>query len=171
MSAHDRIRRQQCTLQAEGYLELGMASHALAALDRSGPADTWSVHALYLKGEALRSLSRFREAIEPLSSAAQAEPRNIHIWLALGWCYKRTGRIDLAIESLEEALLAEPDNALVNYNLACYWALAKSKRQALAYLERAFELEDHYRVLVADEPDFDPIRSDPDFQSMVRVTV
>jgi tetratricopeptide (TPR) repeat protein len=171
MSAHDRIRRQQCALQAEGYLELGMASHALSALDRAGPPETLTSHALYLKGEALRSLSRFREAIEPLTSATQSDPRNIHIWLALGWCYKRTGRIDLAIESLEEALLAEPDNALVSYNLACYWSLAKGKRQALAYLERAFELDDDYRTLVADEPDFDPLRSDPDFRAMVRVTV
>lgn len=171
MTSHDRIRRQQCATQAEGYLELGMPEHALRALDRAGPVDTLSVHALYLKGEALRSLSRFREAIEPLTAAAQGEPRNVHIWLALGWCYKRMARIDLAIESLEEALLAEPDNALVNYNLACYWSLAKGKRQALSYLERAFELEDHYRSLVADESDFDALRSDPDFRSMVRVTV
>jgi Flp pilus assembly protein TadD len=158
-------------MQAEGYLELGMPLHALDVLARVGSSDRLSDHGLYLKGEGLRALGRYREAIEPLSRAAQGDPRNIHVWLALGWCHKRTGRIDLAIESLEEALAVEPNDALVNYNLACYWAVANSKRQSLAYLERAFELEDHYRALVADEPDFDTIRSDPGFQSLVRVTV
>jgi tetratricopeptide (TPR) repeat protein len=174
VNPHDRIRRQQCVQQAEGYLELGMPLHALAILDRAGPSDTLSDHALYLKGEGLRALGKYREAIEPLARAAQGDPQNVHAWLALGWCYKRTNRIDLAIESLEEALAAEAGdelNALVNYNLACYWAVANSKRQALAYLQRAFNLEDHYRTLVASEPDFDTIRSDPGFQSLLRVTV
>lgn len=158
-------------MQAEGYLELGMANHALDVLDRMGPPDTLSDHALYLKGEGLRSLGRYREALDPLSRATQGNPRNIAAWLAMGWCHKRTGRIDLAIESLEEALGVEPNDALVNYNLACYWAVANSRRQALAYLERAFEIEERYRSLVADEPDFDSLRSDPGFQALVRVTV
>lgn len=171
MNAHDRVRRQQFVLQAEGYLELGMAQHALDVLARVGDPETLPGHGLYLTGEALRSLGRFREAIEPLTRASQADPGNIHIWLALGWCYKRVSRIDLAIESLEEALSAEPNDALVNYNLACYWAVANSKRQALGYLQKALDLDDHYRALIADEPDFDPIRTDPGFQALVRVTV
>ena len=171
MSAHDRIRRQQLILQAEGYLELGMADHALAVIARVGVADSLPIHALYLQGEALRALDRYHEAIEPLQRAAQAEPGNIHVWLALGWCHKRTARLDLAIESLEEALAVEPNDALIRYNLACYWALAKNKRQALTYLAQAFDLKDDYRSLVAAEPDFDALRNDPAFQALVRVTV
>lgn len=118
-----------------------------------------------------RALGGFGEALDPLSRAALGSPNEIHIWLALGWCYKRTGRIDLAIESLEEALAVAPNDALVNYNLACYWSVAGNKRQALAYLTRSFDLKEHYRRLVASEPDFDAIRSDPSFQALMRVTV
>jgi len=171
VSNHDRIRRQQMFLQAEGYLELGMPLHALDVLERCGSPDTLPDHALYLQGESLRSLNRFREALEPLRRAAAGSPNNIHIWLAIGWCQKRLGRLDLAIEALEEALAAEPDDALVNYNLACYWSLAQNKHNALTYLARAFDLKEDYRTLVADEPDFDPIRNDPGFQSLIRVTV
>jgi Flp pilus assembly protein TadD len=171
VSARDRVRRQQLVLQAEGYLELGMARHALALLDRCGDNGTLPDHALYLKGQSLRELGRYREAIEPLSRAAKGEPENISIWLALGWCYKRTGKLDRAIESLEEALAVDPNEALVHYNLACYWSLAHNKRQALAYLAKAFDLEDEYRALVAAESDFDAIRDDPAFQALVRVTV
>ena len=38
-------------------------------------------------------------------------------------------------------------------------------------LSRAFDLKDEYRSLVASESDFDPIRNDPVFQALVRVTV
>ena len=171
MPSHDRIRRQQMVQQAEGYLELGMPRHALDVLARYGQSDSLPGHALYLQGEGLRALGQFRDALDPLSRAAQVSPNDIHIWLALGWCYKRTGRIDLAIESLEEALAVEPDDALVNYNLACYWSVAGNKRQVLKYLSRSFDLKEHYRTLVATEPDFDAIRSDPSFQALVRVTV
>lgn len=171
MSPHDRIRRQQLMMQAEGYLELGMAAHALDVLGRFGDSATLPNHALYLKGQSLRELGQFREALEPLSRAAQASPDNVSVWLALGWCYKRIGKLDRAIESLEEALLAEPGDALVHYNLACYWSLAKNKRQALAYLSRALDLEDEYRALIADESDFDAVRDDPAFQTLTRVTV
>jgi Flp pilus assembly protein TadD len=171
VTSHDRVRHQQLVSQAEGYLELGMARHALDVLNRWGDPVTLPDHALYLKGQSLRELGRCREALEPLSRAAKGDPDNISIWLALGWCYKRTGKLDRAIESLEEALVADPDDALVHYNLACYWSLAHNKRQALAYLARAFDLEEEYRRLVTDESDFDAIRDDPSFQALVRVTV
>jgi Flp pilus assembly protein TadD len=170
-SPHDRIRRQQLLMQAEGYLELGMADHALAVLARCGDPELLPDHGLYLMGQSLRELGRFREALDPLWQAAQRNPDNVSIWLALGWCYKRTGKLDRAIESLEEALNVEPNDALVHYNLACYWSLAKNKRQALTYLAKAFKLEDEYRRLVAAESDFDPLRNDPAFQALIRVTV
>jgi tetratricopeptide (TPR) repeat protein len=148
-----------------------MARHALDVLTRCGDDDSLTDHALYLKGQCLRELGRYREALDPLWRAAQGNPDNVSIWLALGWCYKRTGKLDRAIESLEEALSADPSDALVHYNLACYWSLARNKKQALAYLAKAFDLEDEYRSLVRAETDFDPIRDDPAFQALIRVTV
>jgi len=171
VSSLDRIRRQQLVIQAEGYLELGMAAHALAVLERCGDDDLLPDHALYLKGQSLRELGRHREALEPLARSAQANPDNVGTWLALGWCYKRTGKLDRAIESLEEALAVEPNDALVHYNLACYWSLVQNKRQALSYLSRALDLEDNYRNLISAESDFDSIRNDPAFRALVRVTV
>jgi len=72
---------------------------------------------------------------------------------------------------LEEALQVEPGDALLHYNLACYWSLAGGKRRALKYLAAALRIDSEYRDLVDAEHDFDPIRDDPDFVSLVSVIV
>ena len=169
MSSRDRIRRQLIIRQAEGYLELGMAQHALDVLDAAKETET--AHALYLRGEALRELGRFQDALVPLTEAADRDPANTHVWLALGWCHKRTGRLDLAIEALEEALSVAPEEALLHYNLACYWSLAGNKRQCLLFLSQAIDMEPDYRDLVPGESDFDTVRGDPAFKALLSVIV
>ena len=75
--------------------------------------------------------------------------------LALGWCYKRTNRLAQAIDSLARALRDHPDQALLHYNLACYWSLAGNTPNALRELSIALELNSELRSLVAREADFD----------------
>ena len=171
MSSYDRQRRQKILSQAEGYIELGMPKHALdvIAQERANAIVDGQIH--YLGGEALRMLERYDEALDSLQLAAEAMPDNVHVWLALGWCHKRTDALDLAIEALEIALEIDPSEAIIHYNLACYWSLAHNKQFALDYLSRAFEIDSNYRDLVEDEPDFNPLRSDSDFQSLMTVIV
>jgi len=165
------IRRKQIERQAEGYLELGMPQYALDNLDRLGGDENLGPRGLFLRGEALKELQRYQEALSTLKRAAEAMPGVVHVLLSLAWCYKRTERVDAAIESMEQALEMEPERALLHYNLACYLSLAGNKARALVHLSRAFELESEYRALVDGEPDFDPIRSDPDFQSLLGLGV
>ena len=136
----DRVRRIKLQQQAEGYLEIGMPRQALAVLDRIADVGQRNWRTLYLRGEALSAMGRYGEALVPLGRVAEAEPENTHAWLALGWCYKRTGRMDLAIDALEAALAADPEEAIIHYNLACYWCVAGDKRQTLAYFEQALAL-------------------------------
>jgi len=167
MSNQARVRRMKIQREAEGYLELGLPQRAIDTLGRLGDPSNFCAHSLYLWGEALRAMDRYEEALGPLGQAADIDPENIHVWLALGWCQKRVGRIDLAIEALEEALVADPSEALLHYNLACYWSLAGNKERALGYLGQALSIDANYRELIDDEADFDPLRADPDFRAVV----
>jgi tetratricopeptide (TPR) repeat protein len=171
MSLEQRIRRQQMMRRVEGYLELGMPRHALEVLESCIDPQALDGHAVYLRGEALRSLERYAEAVSWLQKAAERMPDEIHVLLALGWCHKRTGRLDLAIEALTQALKIDAGEAIIHYNLACYWSLAGNKRHVLKHLSRALEMDAKYRDLVHDEPDFTPMRDDPDFQSLTSVVV
>jgi Flp pilus assembly protein TadD len=165
-TADGRIRRIKIQREAEGYLELGLPQHSLRTLDRLGDPADFDVDALYLWGEGLQALERPYDALVPLERAARLAPRDVRVRIALGWCYKRTGRLDLAIRGLEQILPYALDEAIVYYNLACYYSLAGKRRQSLRYLIRALNLDEVYRELVETEPDFDPIRNDPQFKAI-----
>ena len=160
----DRIVRQLD--QAEGYLMLGLPARALELLQARPDWATMQFEASLLTGEALRALGRFREALKPLETAAALRPDDSGVALALGWCYKRTHRLAQAIDALERAGRAHPDEPLLHYNLACYWSLAQNAPRALDELATALDLEPDLRDRIADEPDFDPIRSHPDFERL-----
>jgi len=187
VSTYSRIQRQQLLQEVEGYLDLvmvlsdryplsvasrdGIAKRALGTLRRLEPETRESAIALHLKGQAYRVMERYDEAIEPLKAAKEAEPENFHILLALGWCYKRVHKIDAAIQVLEDALAVCPDEAIIHFNLACYWSLANNVPLALVYLAQSFDLDPKYRDMVQDEADFDPLRNHPEFVALTSVIV
>ncbi len=166
MSCTDRLRSRKIRREAEGFLELGMPQHALQALGRLGDPAQFNAETLCLWGEGLHEMGRYFEALMPLERAARLAPGDIRVHLALGWCYKRTGRLDLAIEALKRSLKSNPGEALLHYNLACYLSLAGLRRQSLAHLALSLAVDPAYYQMVDEESDFDPIRSDPEFQAI-----
>ena len=171
MSGPNRIRLKRLIREAEGYLELGMARHALDVLSRVREPGTFKAQTLYLTGEALRTTGRFEEAIPLFLRAAELAPSHIPVRVALGWCLKRTGRLDLAIQALEQARDIDSGDSLVQYNLACYWSLAGNCRRSIDHLRRAIAINARFRDLVGKESDFDPIRDNPEFQALATVIV
>ncbi len=183
----NRIQRKQVLREAEGYLDLvmalsdrwpltddvriAMAQRAITTLDRLDHYGPRQAHQLYLRGQAYRVLEDYPQAIKALEESAAIDSDCLHTWLALGWCHKRVNRLDFAIQSLEEALAVDPTEAIIHYNLACYWSLAKNVKLAVEYLGEAFAIDSNYRDLVPLEPDFDPIRSDPEFRMLTSTLV
>jgi tetratricopeptide (TPR) repeat protein len=161
-----RMQLQRTCIEAEGYLELSMPEQALRTLQRRGQLVHGDARGCYLLGETLRDLRRYREAVIPLRRSLDLIPDDTHVCLALAWCYKRTGRLDDAIAVLNGAVRIEPGEAILHYNLACYWSLAHNRRRALQHLANALEIDGNFRGFVNEESDFDPIRNDPLFQSL-----
>lgn len=152
--------------EAEGFLELGMPSHALEILQSRPDWATMQFEASYLTGEALRELGRYREALDSLEVAAKLRPNHLLVAIAQGWCYKRTHRLAQAIDALTRARQAHPDEPLLSYNLACYWSLAGDRDRCLRDLATALKAEPSLRSLIAEETDFDSVRDDPAFRRL-----
>jgi tetratricopeptide (TPR) repeat protein len=179
--------RQRKLEAACGYLELNMPEHALRELGRITDPQAVPLDFYRLRGEGLRALDRFEDALEAYGRALAVDPEDIGLLAGMAWCYKRTGQLPKAIEAMEQAYQAHPKELIVLYNLACYFSLAGEKVQALSWLGRALrmesslrkqhaegeggfaswgfsQLEPSLRERIAEEPDFDPLRNDPDFQ-------
>ncbi|HPM83552.1 MAG TPA: tetratricopeptide repeat protein [Candidatus Anammoximicrobium sp.] len=187
VSTHRRIVRDRILREAEGYLELLMAGpskwdlrpavrdpvaqRVLDALQRLDKSEQYSAYALYLRGLAYRAMERYHDAIPSLRQSAEQDPEDTHALLALGWCYKRIGRLNLAIGALQEALAVDDNQAIVHYNLACYWSLAGNAEIALDHLATAFQIDPKFRDLAAEESDFDAIRQHPGFRELTSVVV
>lgn len=161
----DRIRKK--LHEAEGYLMLELAKQALDILESESDWSTMQFEACFLKGEALRSLERYREALKPLETAAGLRPSETGVALALGWCYKRTNRLAQAIDALDRASRHAPENPLLHYNLACYWTLAGNNSRAIDELSEALGLDPNLRNKIVDEPDFEKLRGTPEFDRLV----
>ena len=159
---YDRIKRQLS--EAEGYLMLGMPHKALAILEARPDWATMRFEAALLTGEALRTTGRHREALKPLELAASLRPGDVGVAIALGWCYKRTQRLAQAIDALSRAVRHKPREALLHYNLACYWSLASNPAKAVTALTNSLNFDPELRPLIAKEADFDPLRGNPDFE-------
>lgn len=169
--SRNRLLLSRTIEEAEGYLDLGMTEHALRTLQRRGALVHGNGRACYLLGETLRELARYEEALVPLERSATLVPDDVRVWLALGWCYKRTGQLAKAIDALERAVEIEPGEAILHYNLSCYWSLARNRNLSLRYLSQALEIDGNLRDLVDDEPDFNPLRHDPEFRQLIGVSV
>lgn len=162
-----KVRRNKLLAEAEGYLALEMHDHALRALDAIGDAGkiAFAVHAL--RAEILRQKEDYSAAALAFEKALGEKPDEVPLLMGIAWCYKRTDRLPQAIEAMERAYQVSPMEAVVLYNLACYWALAGNKTQALSWLGRALRMDQELRKQIADEHDFDPLRDDPDFALIV----
>lgn len=181
-----QLIRQQIR-EAEGYLELGsmfddqwslnsslkavMADSALFSLQKIDDPRGHFSHIRYLQGQACRMSRRYADAIAYYVESLDRDPENLHTLLAIAWCYKRSGQLEAAIDAMQQATLYDPDSAIAFYNLACYFALENDIEGCLASLKVAFQLEPGFRVHLADEPDFDPVREHPAFQALASVSV
>ncbi|MEK6238974.1 MAG: tetratricopeptide repeat protein [Planctomycetales bacterium] len=122
---------------------------------------------LFLRGVAHRDVGEFEPAIDLLREASRRSPHNVHVWLALAGCFKRAGRMASAVEALKAGLQADDAEAAVRYNLACCWSLTGDRDRAMRFLAEAVAIDADYRLLSLEEPDFDPIRKDVEFQTLV----
>jgi tetratricopeptide (TPR) repeat protein len=71
------------------------------------------------------------------------------------------------IEIVKEGLERYPDNPNVLYTLACLESLAGNRDSAIEHLRQAAAREPRIAEWSKDDPDLDPIRDDPRFESAI----
>ena len=79
----------------------------------------------------------------------------------------RLRRFDEARRAIDEGLERYPGDPRLLYDLACVEALAGDKARALERLQEAIAREPRFGEYARNDPDFDSVRDDADFESAI----
>ena len=118
----------------------------------------------------LRRMDRFQEAVDAYRKAFDSDPENHYTALnsAAVILSKNLGKYDDAERLYKEVLKVAPGYPTATYNLACNAARRGSVDEAIAYLQKAFEIDlKRYAPAAQKDSAFDPIRNDPGFKAFL----
>ena len=123
--------------------------------------------AWYNRGVALSALGRKEEAIQSYDKAVDIKPDSHEAWYNRGVELSALGRKEEAIQSFDQALQIQPDFASAYYNKACCYGLQGTIDLAIATLQQAITLDSDFQEMAKTDPDFDRIRNDDRFRSLI----
>ncbi|MGK7928002.1 MAG: tetratricopeptide repeat protein [Spirulina sp.] len=147
---------------------LGRKEEAIASYDRAIEIKPDLHEAWYSRGNALGNLGRKEEAIASYDKAIEFKPDKHDAWNNRGIALSNLGRKEEAIASYDKAIEFKPDDPSAFYNKSCCYALQENIKLTLENLQKAIELEpEKYRELAKTDSDFDRIRSDDRFQTIL----
>lgn len=97
----------------------------------------------------------------------------VHPQIHLAYYYQQHGKSELGLklqlDAADKLLAFDQDpvwQSQVNYNLACQYALYGEKSVAIDKLRLALQLDQSLLEWSTQDPDFDTIRNDPEFQAI-----
>jgi TolB-like protein/Flp pilus assembly protein TadD len=120
-----------------------------------------------LLGGGYEQSSMFEEAIAEHQKALAISANNIHKG-NLGYCYGIAGQREKALEILAELTKLSNHEYVSPYSLALVHMGLKNWEQTMDNLNFAFDERDYPVMFVSVDPAFDPLRSNPRFQDLLR---
>jgi len=97
----------------------------------------------------------------------EPQPRKPEDFFYYGVIKANEADYDEAVKLLDRALQNNPKDEKVHYVLASTLALKGERREALAHLQQAIELNATNRIYARNDPDFEPLRDDENFQNPI----
>jgi TolB-like protein/DNA-binding winged helix-turn-helix (wHTH) protein len=151
---------------AEEFLIAHRYDEAIKQSEATVNLDPFFANAHFVLGQALTQKHIYNEAIAELQKAIALSPGSTAFTANLAYTYALSGRRDDAVKILDDLKnrpKEEYSNAAV---IALIYVGLDEKDEAMVWLEKAFAERFNPEVLM--RPCFDPLRSDPRFQDLLR---
>lgn len=154
---------------SRGYslLHLTRFADSIIAIEQSIELQSQNYDAWLNLGSAKTCLHSYLEALDAYESAITIEPNRSDAWLGKGLSLIFLERYDDAIAAYTHAIELKQELSIAWYNRACAYALKGNADTAIQDLEKAICLFPNWREDAKTEPDFDLIRDDSEFQSLL----
>ena len=121
--------------------------------------------ALGMKEEAVAA---DRRAIKLMLERLELNPSDARAANLLAATYASIGDTEKALDYAERSLVIDPDDAMLLYNVCCTYTLLGRNDEAIGCLERAVDKGFGHREWIDHDPDLEPLRGNPRFQSIMR---
>jgi tetratricopeptide (TPR) repeat protein len=145
---------------ASGYAELGMFLDADSELEKIDPFNRAAPEILTLRISIYCGLEKWELMAEIAKRLTEFEPDNPEWPVLLAYATRRAISIETAKEILLNAESKFPKQAIIKYNLACYFCQTGDMNTAKNYLKKALEIDLNWRITALDDPDLQPLWND-----------
>lgn len=132
---------------ARGWLELGCAAEAARELEALGPESAISAEAMDVRFQWLVKERRFSEALPLAWDQFHRFPGEIRGLMNVGNVLFWLGRADEAVDVVLPAVEKHPGEAVLVYNLACYYVGLGDAEAAKRWLRHAIQVGHRERVI------------------------
>jgi len=149
------LKRLNATI---GYLGLGMTQDAWNELEDIAAKDRARPEVLKVSVEVCRALESWELMAEASNHLRKIEPDEVGHSLNMAYATRRFKSEADAAEILSMALRRYYDDALVRYNLACYWCVMGRVEEAREMLETACRRDESLRELAKTDEDLAGLR-------------
>ena len=119
-------------------------------------------------GLSLAQLDRYEQATSALERARSLAADNAEMVAQLGYVHARAGRVKEAIHALSELAARARTGYVPSFHFAIVHAGLGETDRAMDWLEQGFQQRSWLLCVLASDPIFDPLRSNPRFQSLLR---
>ena len=143
---------------AVGYLNLGMPQDAWNELEDITAKDRARPEVLKVRVEVCRALKQWEMMAEVSNHLRKIEPDEVGHALDQAHAARRFKSEAEAAEILSMALRRYCDDALVRYNLACYWCIMGRVEEAREMLGTACRRDESLRELAETDEDLVGLR-------------
>jgi len=125
-------------------------------------------HTRFLLGRSYKGKGMFKEAIAEQEKAVALFPETPLYLGMLGNIYGSAGKKAQALKVLEQLKEQSKRKYVAPYDIALVYIGLGDKDQAFAWLEKAYQARSNDTSNLKQDPTFDPLRSDPRFQEILR---
>jgi TolB-like protein/Flp pilus assembly protein TadD len=157
-------------LEAEGRFQeaVRMYERAQALRPEDYQAPSFLAQAYRALGMTDESNAADRRAIRLMLERLELNPSDARAANLLAATYATMGEPEKAVDYADRSLAIDPDDAMLLYNVCCTYTLLGRNDEAIACLERAVDKGFGHREWIDHDPDLNPLRENPRFQSIMR---
>jgi tetratricopeptide (TPR) repeat protein len=143
----------------KSYIKAGDAFKSI--IETYKDSEFYSVLEIQARAKAYQSIAQ-----------AQAHPLKLKLESALDYLWEgvfqlNAGNVDQALEHFAHAENSNYRDAYLYFLMATAYLRKEDTAGSLRYVEKCLKKDDGYKVIVYNEPDFEPLHENPEFLKLV----